>query len=143
MVGPGQGLPYLAPLRYAGTSVCPGCHWLQYCPFSDLADETLRLHTLRTTSSELPGHACLNQHMVMEQWHHWIVTEAMHLDQLETVLVGSSSLDRLTSIVQSERANAVHPGSTGGNTLVDVKKGDLSSCPTCPLSEKSRGSKLL
>ena len=61
----------------------------------------------------------------------------MHLDQLETILVGTTSLDRMSLIVQSERANVAHQGSTGGNTLVDVKKCDLSSCPTIPLSEKS------
>lgn len=62
----------------------------------------------------------------------------MHLDQLETILVGTSSIDRLSSIVQAERANIAHEGSTGGNSLVDVTKSDLSKCPTCPLSEKSR-----
>ena len=59
----------------------------------------------------------------------------MHLDQLETILVGTASLDRLTDIVQSERPNVAHQGSTGGNSLFDVKKCDLSSCPTIPLSE--------
>ena len=62
----------------------------------------------------------------------------MHLDQLETCLVGSSSLERLSTIVSAERQNLKHQGSTGGNTLTDVRRNDLERCPTVPLSEKSR-----
>jgi hypothetical protein len=65
----------------------------------------------------------------------------MHLDQLETLLVGTSSLERLTSIVQADRPNIAHQGTTGGNTIVDVKRSDLATCPAIPLAEKRTGCK--
>ena len=56
--------------------------------------------------------------------------EAMQPEQLESMVIASPSLEVLSEIVGVDRANLCHPGTTVGDSLVEVVKNDLSSCPT-------------